>query len=122
MKGDPRYAPVKDGKLYCSPACGNGCTYAAYLKAKDAAAKLCKQLGQKWKPRVWENLGWYHEAVLGDYVMHVHRIISGAYMAQLRQTKFCATAKTPRAAIHKALDLAQSAVDDLLRDITEAQL
>lgn len=56
--------PIRTGKLYCAPWCGGGCTWVAFQEATQAAAKLCRKLGQNWKPRVWENLGWHYGAEL----------------------------------------------------------
>jgi hypothetical protein len=59
------WTPRRRGSVYCAPACGFSCTWAAYQKAKEDAAKLCtylkKKLGMRWLPRVWENLGWHYE-------------------------------------------------------------
>lgn len=59
------WTPVRNGKLYCSAACGGKCTHAAYLTAKRRAAALVKSLGPGWKPEVWENLGWHFAAING---------------------------------------------------------
>lgn len=55
------WRPVRCGPRYCSPACGGGCTWAAYKGAVKAAAALAKRLGPQWKVLVWENLGWHYE-------------------------------------------------------------
>jgi hypothetical protein len=56
--------PVRRGPIYCAPACGFDCTWAAFQQAEKDAAKLCaylkKKLGIKWTPRVWENMGWHY--------------------------------------------------------------
>lgn len=54
---------VRRGNVYCAPACGHGCTRAAFEAAKKAGAALAKQLGKGWRARVWENLGWHYCAV-----------------------------------------------------------
>lgn len=62
------WKPVRRGDIYCAPACGNGCTYQAYLNAVAAAKQLAKEL-PGFKPHVWENLGWHYSAVaLGSRV------------------------------------------------------
>ena len=61
-----RRTPVRDGDRYCSPACGLGCTWDAYLRATSAANDLCSMLGEGWKPVVWENLGWHYRAERGS--------------------------------------------------------
>lgn len=62
-KIDTSWTPVRRGKVYCSSACGHGCLYADYLKAQHAAKALAKRMGDGWKPKIWENLGWHYSAV-----------------------------------------------------------
>ena len=47
------------GGIYCSPACGGGCTRADYDRAVRASKALAERMGEGWEPQVWENLGWY---------------------------------------------------------------
>lgn len=62
------WKPKRKGLVYCSPACGAGCTHAAYTKAHklaDALVKKCqKEAGGKWEKRVHENLGWHYSVNL----------------------------------------------------------
>jgi len=58
----PNWNPIRKGRIYCSPACGNNCTYAQYNKVKKQAAALCTVLGPAWKPIVEENLHWFSYA------------------------------------------------------------
>lgn len=49
--------------VYCAPACGRKCTQAEHdLALKRAKALVAKLGADKWKPRVWENLGWHYAA------------------------------------------------------------
>lgn len=75
LKQELRWTPVRHGVYYCSPACGCGCRYSAYVRVKARAAKLAKHLGPGWKPVVWENVGWHYRArlVLGANVLEVHQ-------------------------------------------------
>ena len=57
------WKPRLQGEIYCSPACGGGCTKVAHDAAKKQASELAKQLGKGWKPHVWENLGWFAKAI-----------------------------------------------------------
>lgn len=66
-----RWSPVRAGATYCSPACGNGCTWADYGKAVLAAASLATELGDGWEPEVWENLGWHYRVKKGCFYMSV---------------------------------------------------
>jgi hypothetical protein len=66
------WKPVSNGAIYCAPACGCGCTLAAYRQAHQDARELCKRLGKGWKPRVWENMGWHYCAIGADGYLKVH--------------------------------------------------
>lgn len=70
----PDWTPrrMQPGDLYCSPACGGRCTWAAYQKAKKDANALARKLGKGWVPKVWENLGWWYKAQTEDGLMKVH--------------------------------------------------
>ena len=57
-----RWIPERNGEIYCSPACGRGCTFQEYELAMYNAGALCKLMGAGWSPRVWENLGWHYTA------------------------------------------------------------
>lgn len=58
-----RWTPILNGTIYCSPACGGRCKKADYDQAVTDAANLAAGLGDGWKPRVWENMGWHYSAV-----------------------------------------------------------
>lgn len=106
------------GAIYCAPACGTGCTYAAFLHAQTAARKLCKRLGAGWTPRVWENLGWHYSAVskCGRLKVHPHdynrRVESyGAFLGEPNMGgRWAEHGKTPEAAIEATM---KAAVTDL---------
>lgn len=73
---DPDFAwtPQHLGKgIYCSPACGGLCTYAAYTRAIHASAALARKLGPGWKPKVWENLGWHWRVEKGGCQVWLER-------------------------------------------------
>jgi hypothetical protein len=53
------WKPVRRGAIYCAPACGSGCTWAAYSKAVQESTALAKCLGSGWKPLVNENMEWW---------------------------------------------------------------
>jgi len=48
---------VRKGPIYCAPACGGGCTKAAYDAAVRKSRALAKRMGKGWVPYVWEKLG-----------------------------------------------------------------
>lgn len=64
------WRPRHVGLIYCSPACGCGCTRADWNAAKEAAARLAKDLGKDWRPRVWENAGWHYAAEKGSATVY----------------------------------------------------
>lgn len=57
-----KWTPKLSGTVYCSPACGGGCTKADFDKATTSAQHLANRLGHGWFAHVWENLGWHWEA------------------------------------------------------------
>lgn len=69
---DLSYKPVRKGDIYCSPACGYKCTWAAYQLATRRAKALCKLLGPGWEPHVWENGGWHYKVYFGAPVAEHH--------------------------------------------------
>jgi hypothetical protein len=74
----PDWAPVRKGPIYCSPACGAGCTHDAFELARLRSQILVRALveagyGNRWEGRVWENLGWHYSArVPGQTELEVH--------------------------------------------------
>lgn len=63
---------VRDGSTYCAPWCGAKCTWDAFQLATRKADALAKMLGEGWKPRVWENMGWFYEVHNGILEIHPH--------------------------------------------------
>lgn len=64
------WTPHRRGEVYCSPRCGAGCTHAAFERATAEAEALCSRLGEGWRPRVWENMGWHYAAQKGCLALH----------------------------------------------------
>lgn len=64
------WAPVRRGKIYCSPACGGDCTMAAFRRATQEADKLATRMGAGWRRVVWENLGWFYKIEKGNATIH----------------------------------------------------
>lgn len=125
------WKPVRKGETYCSSACGSGCTWKAYREAVQNAERLAKTLGQFWKPRVWENLGWHWAARLelpcnlegGRSTADVHpSVVGGTYWCSivLAGEQSCATAHMPKVALRRAMKLAESKV--MAQTIALAQL
>lgn len=60
------WKPIRRGHIYCSTACGGGCTKAAHDAAQRNAKRLLRKLkGKGWRIDVWENLGWHFRLLLG---------------------------------------------------------
>lgn len=53
--------------------------------ACEAARKLAAALGDGWYGRVWENLGWHHEAISPCRRLSVYPSSSGGYHAMLHE-------------------------------------
>jgi hypothetical protein len=104
---EPKLGP---GGLYCSPACGRGCTKAQHDKVWGDAERLAKRMGPGWHPGVWENLGWHGRIEYGPAEIraypkrgrfpksyHSHIQITGIH-------DICTEAKTPELAFAMGLD------------------
>lgn len=66
------WKPARHGIMYCSPACGCGCTWKDYQDAVADADALAKRLGEGWKPDVWENGGWHYSVNLAGVSISKH--------------------------------------------------
>lgn len=101
--------PKWRGTTYCSPWCGYGCQREAYNEAMHNAEKLAGRLGPGWKPRVWENLGWYWSAVNEGLKVHPPVAEGCSYVAFLGEKdspggRWTGSGHTPRAALRDLLD------------------
>lgn len=65
--------PVLNGRTYCSPFCGSGCTKDEHDKAKAIGVMTLKRLKNPagWKIRVWENMGWHVQLKKGGMNLHI---------------------------------------------------
>lgn len=68
------WKPVLSGRVYCSPACGFGCSLRQYEERHRQGAELAAKLGRGWKARIWENMGWHYCVSLTgrDYTITVY--------------------------------------------------
>lgn len=117
-----RWVAVRRGPIYCAPACGGGCTHAAYLKANADAKKLCETLdrttGAKgWTAHVWENLGWHHSAISACGRIKVHPFGDGtkgctAFLGKAGEAggTWAEQGKTPALAVAKVIETAKEAL------------
>ena len=107
------WEPELRGEIYCSPACGGGCTKERHDEATEAAAGLALRLGRRWTPRVWENLGWHYCVISPCGRIKVH-----ASRTEIHYTAFLGEAGkpggywvehgvTPQEAVAKVIDTAK---------------
>ena len=116
---------LRAGGIYCSTACGGGCTKAAYDSAVKQAAALAKKMGKGWKPFVHENLGWHYRVAKGRPAHGHHcgfleitppHISNGEYTAWVQTSpQFIFRNKDPKKALHEAV----KAFDEHLRGLNE---
>ena len=87
-------------------------------QARQLANDVAKQLGEPWKPVVWENLGWHACVQFGaGYAAHLHgseegmtlyvHVLQGRYGAPVRYSvtainRTIGEGRTPLAAVRKA--------------------
>lgn len=106
--------PRHIGDRYCSSECGRGrgrgCTWQMYQEALKNAQALAERLGPKWKPDVWENLGWHYRALSSDGTIKVHqdRPTEKYFNAYFGEVNFpggnwVESGRTPRAAVVKVI-------------------
>lgn len=108
---------------FCAPACGFDCTMEAFKKVERLASGLCARLGAGWAPHLWENMGWFYEAIspCGNIKVRKDR---GArtYTADLGgRGRWSGTGSTPRRAVRMALDLARSEAKGIQLLVKEAE-
>lgn len=65
------WEPKLIGIDYCSPACGRGCKHSEHERAVIESSMLALAMGEGWKTRVWENLGWFWEVLSPDGRIHL---------------------------------------------------
>jgi hypothetical protein len=72
------WKPVRRGNLYCSSACGRGCTIKEYRETERLALCLANRLapmdtdvkGGRWEICLSENLGWHYSVSKGAISVH----------------------------------------------------
>jgi len=105
MTGAINWTPKLRGNVFCSSACGSGCTLAQYHKAKEWAEWLALKCGPGWKPVVTENMGWFAKATKGKATVYKDgaRLYSCFFSVN---HQFIGTGSSPKYAIRDALNRA----------------
>lgn len=116
--GTLSWSPKRRGAVYCAPACGAGCTWSAYQRARRAGARLAKRLGKGWAVRMNENMGWYYSVDSRCGRLQVSGPGDSAsyrkhYTAYLGDGRWCATATSPEVAIRVVVEAARRAHERL---------
>lgn len=117
-----RWTPIRDGDRYCSPRCGHGCTWAAYQHAVESANALCVELGEGWKPRVWENSGWYFSATRGKTEVHYNKGQGFSVYFNSDAKQYLADGPDAREAVRAAMNEAMADIDQLRREVMTSGL
>lgn len=117
-----RWTPVRNGDVFCSPACGCQCKRADFDLATQRAATLVTMLGGGWQPRVWENGGWHFEVSRGNTTVSVND--DGQYEANVRfnfdgtrENCFRARSHGPREAVQAVVDTLNTRIAVLRRTL-----
>jgi len=111
------WLPVRNGMIYCSPACGGHCTLAAWELAWSRGRALAARLGVGWNAVVWENLGWHFKAVDRTGLLKVHLQESGdgwtAFLGHGDGGNWTGEGKTPGTAVKAVRKAARTALQTL---------
>ena len=112
------WTPKLDGQIFCSPACGRGCTLKQFNEANTSAKNLAKKLGPNWRPVTWENLGWHWKIVNANMVIEPYN--SGKFNATLHTLthNFKALNCSAEEAVKEVLKDVQFMVEDLNKNIS----
>lgn len=117
-------------QTYCAPACGAGCTFDAYIGAKNAARRLTERLGAGWRPVVSENMTWYYYVKRGPLEVWPERggrryscIMSSEPDGHGGSLLWFSPAyyRTPEAAVQAQMRLARSVIRRLLKTVFAAE-
>jgi hypothetical protein len=125
---EPDWKPRRRGAIYCSPACGAGCTKADFDDATERARLTCEALGPGWKPHVWENLRWHAQAIKGQMgaaplcEVTIERPGIGYRCSLQTNPQFVTRSRSPRAAVRRALEQLRARTADLLLAAREIEL
>lgn len=118
MKKDtPDWKARRKGNIYCAPACGGNCTWAAYQQAKRDSLELVRELGTGWTAHVWENLGWHWEVRDASNCLNVVVGRTGRFTAYLGEggggSRWFDHGKSPQAAIRGVIRQAKRELEGI---------
>jgi hypothetical protein len=123
------WIPVRNGDIYCSPACGAGCKLAAFEQATSKAKYLIGILGDEWESIVWENFGWHCRAVKKDgkkakCIVEIHLVGNEKWIASVRGLN--ANAAIPQFMVYgenplRVLEKLQENIDRHIQDMLAVQ-
>lgn len=107
------WKPELKGDIYCSPACGGGCTKVEFDRATKNGVELAARMGEGWKLEIWENWGWFSRVIspcgrIRIYIDADSKKAVTSYTAFLGPPKniggiWVETASTPEEAMQKVL-------------------
>ena len=119
---DTQWKPIRKGTQYCSPGCGNGCTYAQYTHRMQLGADVSARLGVGWKYNVFENLGWHVEWYNGVLKLHYSQYgkSPGQYWAQVGEIGGPGGVSPYDDGATKMFDTPEEAIEDKLKDAVKA--
>lgn len=109
---------------FCAPGCGSHCLMSDFKRAEVRGASLCRRLGKEWRTRVWENMGWFVEAVHSSGYLKVSGKARNytCYFGAGHGGRWVGTGNTPKRALADAIDLARTELKGIqfLLDAAEA--
>lgn len=118
------WTPIRSGNVYCSPACGGGCTVAAYKSASRKAKALAQKLGiDNWSPVVSENLYWFYHVECNSAPISIYPHGRDEFWCTTADSiglQFCDTGKTPAGALARVIDRLKAAAS-LLKTINRVE-
>ncbi|NRF83817.1 hypothetical protein HQ619_07740 [Burkholderia gladioli] len=121
------WTPRLTGKIYCSPACGFGCTKDDFDRASALAYAFATNLGSGWQAHVWENGGWHWEVTKGAAILRPTH--DGRFHAEIRfmfndthETLIRETRRDAREAVQAVIDTLDQKVRVLKRAIVSMSL
>lgn len=122
-----RWTPIRNGEIFCSPACGGQCKRVDFDHVSAQAGVLAAKLGRGWMPIVWENLGWYFKVQKGAATVRINS--KGNFEACVEvnfidnsTAQILQSHRDPRRAVELANDIVRSKIETLKRTLASTSL